>query len=148
MLRLEDQLCFALYAASRAMTRTYRDELAEIGLTFPQYVVLLVLWQRDGLTVSEIGDRVRLDSGTLTPLLKRLEAGGVVRRERSTADGREVHITLTTAGQELKAAACAVRAEVVRRLAISEDEYATLMSGVQTVIANLEASFPVRVGRA
>ena len=105
LLRLDNQLCFALYSASLAMTKLYKPMLDELGLTYPQYLAMLVLWERDGLTVSEIGERLSLDSGTLTPLLKRLEAAGLVSRVRDVADERRVHITLTTAGRRLKSKA-------------------------------------------
>ncbi len=101
-LKLENQLCFALYATSRAITNVYRPVLDEMGLSYPQYLVMLVLWEDDGLTVSEIGDRLFLDSGTLTPLLKRLEARGLVTRRRDKVDERQVRIELTLEGARLK----------------------------------------------
>jgi DNA-binding transcriptional ArsR family regulator len=97
-LLLDNQLCFALYSASLAMTKLYKPLLDELGLTYPQYLAMLVLWERDGLMVSELGERLSLDSGTLTPLLKRLEAAGLVARIRDVQDERRVHITLTPAG--------------------------------------------------
>ena len=105
MLRLDNQLCFALYSASLAMTKLYKPLLDELGLTYPQYLAMLVLWEQDGLMVSELGERLSLDSGTLTPLLKRLEAAGSVSRIRDVQDERRVHITLTAAGRKLKARA-------------------------------------------
>ncbi|WP_342620617.1 MarR family transcriptional regulator [Rhodoferax sp. GW822-FHT02A01] len=104
-LMLENQLCFALYSTSLAMTKLYKPLLAKLGLTYPQYVVMLVLWEQDGLMVSEIGERLFLDSGTLTPLLKRLEASGLVTRVRDAGDERRVHIKLTAQGRALKAKA-------------------------------------------
>jgi MarR family transcriptional regulator, organic hydroperoxide resistance regulator len=101
-LLLDNQLCFALYSASLAMTKLYKPLLDELGLTYPQYLTLLVLWERDGLAVSELGERLSLDSGTLTPLLKRLEAAGLIARIRATEDERRVHITLTAAGRKLR----------------------------------------------
>lgn len=101
-LRLADQLCFSLYAASRAMTAAYAPLLAPLGLTYPQYLVMLVLWERDGVAVKEIGEALALDSGTLTPLLKRLEAQGLLLRTRSEQDERVVQIHLTKAGRALK----------------------------------------------
>ena len=103
--RLDNQLCFAMYSASLAMTRLYKPLLDKLGLTYPQYLVMLALWEKDGPMVSELGERVSLDSGTLTPLLKRLEANGFVARVRDVADERRVHITLTAAGRRLKARA-------------------------------------------
>jgi DNA-binding MarR family transcriptional regulator len=105
MLLLDNQLCFALYSASLAMTKLYKPMLDELGLTYPQYLVMLALWEHDGLMVSELGERLSLDSGTLTPLLKRLEAAGFVSRVRDVQDERRVHITLTAPGRRLKSKA-------------------------------------------
>lgn len=102
LLRLDHQVCFALYSASLAMTRLYAPLLDALGLTYPQYVALLALWERDGLTVSELGERLFLDSGTLTPLLKRLQAAGLVARQRDPQDERRVRITLTPQGLALR----------------------------------------------
>jgi len=107
-LLLDNQLCFALYSTSLAMTKLYKPLLEEVGLTYPQYLVMLVLWERDGVTVSELGQRLFLDTGTLTPLLKRLEAAGLISRIRAVEDERRVHITLTAAGRKLKARAAKV----------------------------------------
>lgn len=101
-LRLDDQLCFALYAASRALTRAYAPLLEPLGVTYPQYLVMLVLWEEDGVTMRRLGERLELDSGTLTPLLKRLERQRLVRRRRSDVDERVVHVHLTAAGRDLK----------------------------------------------
>lgn len=105
LLKLDNQVCFALYAASLAMTKLYKPLLEAIGLTYPQYLVMLVLWERDGLTVSELGERLTLDSGTLTPLLKRLQGMGLVARLRDAQDERRVRITLTAEGRSLRDAA-------------------------------------------
>ena len=102
MLLLDNQLCFALYSTSLAMTRLYKPLLDALGITYPQYLVLLVLWERDGLSVSELGNRLFLDSGTLTPLLKRMEAAGLVTRQRAVEDERRVHIALTESSRQLK----------------------------------------------
>ena len=107
-LLLDNQLCFALYSTSLAMTKLYKPLLDAMGLTYPQYLVMLVLWERDGVPVKDIGERLMLDSGTLTPLLKRLEAAELVRRTRSTEDERQVLIALTSKGQVLKEKARAV----------------------------------------
>lgn len=101
---LDNQLCFAVYAAAHAFGRTYRALLAHHALTYPQYLVLLVLWEEEGLSVKEIGARLFLDSGTLTPLLKRLESAGRVRRLRDRADERQVSIVLTDQGRALREA--------------------------------------------
>lgn len=108
LLRLDNQLCFAVYSASLAMTRLYKPLLDKLKLTYPQYLVMLALWEHEGLMVSELGERLSLDSGTLTPLLKRLEANGLVSRLRDVADERRVHITLTAAGRKLKSRAASV----------------------------------------
>ena len=107
-LALDHQLCFALYATSLAMTKVYKPLLAPLGLTYPQYLVLLVLWERDGISVSQLGERLTLDSGTLTPLLKRLEAQALVQRLRDVADERRVLLRLTAAGRALRVQAQAV----------------------------------------
>jgi DNA-binding MarR family transcriptional regulator len=105
MLRLSKQLCFALYSTSHAFTRAYKPLLAPLDLTYPQYLVMLVLWEEDDVTVKEIGARLQLDSGTLTPLLKRLDAAGLVTRIRDSGDERQVRVLLTEAGRHLKAKA-------------------------------------------
>lgn len=101
-LKLDVQLCFALYSTSLAMTKLYKPLLAPLGLTYPQYLVMLVLWETDGPSVSELGQRLSLDSGTLTPLLKRLEAVGLIERRRAIADERRVEIHLTGPGRALR----------------------------------------------
>jgi DNA-binding MarR family transcriptional regulator len=106
---LDHQLCFALYSTGLAMNKVYRKLLRKLDLTYPQYLVMLVLWERDGVTVSDIGARLFLDSATLTPLLKRLEAAGLVTRARSNADERQVVVGLTGAGRALSAEAAVVQ---------------------------------------
>ncbi|AYF79129.1 MarR family transcriptional regulator [Nocardia yunnanensis] len=123
---LENQLCFALYAASRAMTAMYRPQLDALGITYPQYLVLLALWQRDGRTVGDLSAALELDSGTLSPLLKRLEAGGFVARRRSAADERRVEITLTERGRELRTAACHIPARSAEISGMTLDELSDL----------------------
>lgn len=110
--KLDHQLCFALYAASNAMTRLYRDKLEPLGLTYPQYLVMLVLWEQDGLTVSAIGERLHLDSGTLTPMLKRMEQAGLLERRRSADDERQVGIRLTAKGKALQREVAALQREL------------------------------------
>ena len=107
-LRLDNQICFAVYSAAHAFNRVYKPLLDRLGLTYPQYLVMLVLWERDGVPLKDIGERLFLDSGTLTPLLKRLEAAQLVKRTRSTEDERQVLIALTPQGQALKEKARAV----------------------------------------
>ena len=107
-LLLDSQLCFALYTASRSMTQAYQPLLGELGLTYPQYLVMLVLWEEDGVTVKRLGERLLLDSGTLTPLLKRLEAAGLLVRQRASEDERRVEVWLSAAGKALESQAAAV----------------------------------------
>lgn len=114
-LHLEQQLCFALYHASRAVIRAYGPLLEPLGLTYPQYLVMLVLWQEKTLSVKELGQRLALDSGTLTPLLKRLEQAGLVSRRRDTDDERVVRIELTPEGQKLRSKARNVPTELACR---------------------------------
>lgn len=101
-LSLDEHLCFALYSASRAMTAAYRPLLTELGITYPQYLVLLVLGEEGDISVGHLGERLQLDSGTLSPLLKRMEAGGIVRRRRSETDERQVEVALTAEGKRLR----------------------------------------------
>ena len=133
MLQLDNQLCFALYSTSLAMTRLYKPLLDELGLTYPQYLVMLVLWEKDGLMVSELGERLYLDSGTLTPLLKRLEASGLVVRLRDVADERRVHITLSPAGRKLKTQAAKIPGCILTASQCSIPELITLTQQVQTL---------------
>ena len=137
LLKLDNQLCFALYAASRAMTRTYRERLGPLGLTYPQYLVLIVLWENDGLTITQLGQHLLLDSGTLTPLLKRLEANGLVTRNRRESDEREVEIWLTEAGRDMQRGAASARELVVCRLAMPESEIAELRQELMSLIDRL-----------
>ena len=121
-LRLDDQLCFALYAASRALTRAYAPLLEPLGVTYPQYLALLVLWEADGPSVNALGARLQLDSGTLTPLLKRLERDGLVERRRGSDDERVVRIFLTRKGRALEARARRVPAELLCSAGIDLDD--------------------------
>lgn len=108
MATIDQMLCFAVYAAGHAFTRFYKPRLDALDLTYPQYLVFLVLWERDDITVKALGDKLFLDSGTITPLIKRLEARGLVKRRRDEDDERQVRITLTPEGRALKAKAMAV----------------------------------------
>jgi len=113
-LALDKQLCFALYSASLAMTKVYKPLLSPLGLTYPQYLVMLALWEDDAQSVSALGDRLALDSGTLTPLLKRLEAQGRLGRERDVHDERRVIVRLTPTGRQLKLQARRIPQEIGR----------------------------------
>ena len=136
-LLLDNQLCFALYSTSLAMTKLYKPLLETLGLTYPQYLVMLVLWERDGLMVSELGERLFLDSGTLTPLLKRLEASGLIARIRDVQDERRVHITLTQAGRALKAEAAQIPACILKASQCTLPDIVALTLQVQTLRKNL-----------
>jgi DNA-binding MarR family transcriptional regulator len=122
-LALDNQFCFALYSASHAMTKTYKPMLDRLGLTYPQYLVMLVLWEQDAILVKEIGARLFLDSGTLTPLLKRLEANGLVTRNRDPHDERQVRISLSEHGRALRTQAASIPEQV---LCASGQEIASL----------------------
>nr|WP_058235686.1 MarR family transcriptional regulator [Devriesea agamarum] len=123
---LDTQLCFALYTAARATQNAYRAELDRLDLTYPQYLVLMVLWEQDGQTVSALSDHLRLDSGTLSPLLRRLEQRGVITRQRGAHDARRVSIHLTDDGRALKTSAMHIRSCLAERLDLSADELSTL----------------------
>jgi DNA-binding MarR family transcriptional regulator len=137
---IDSQLCFALYSASRAMTAAYRPILADLNLTYPQYLVLLVLWEHDRVTVGHLGERLRLDSGTLSPLLKRLELNGFVRRERSRDDERLVEVTLTPTGRRLEQRAQCIPAELGLATGISEKQATDLRDAVRQFTDALSAS--------
>ncbi|MFJ4977449.1 MarR family winged helix-turn-helix transcriptional regulator [Streptomyces coeruleorubidus] len=125
-LLLDDQLCFALYAAQRAVTSAYRPLLDELGLTYPQYLVLLVLWERGETTVKELAAALRLDYGTVSPLLKRLESLGLVRRERAAHDERSVLVACTEPGEELRERAAGVPGALLAATGLAPPEVARL----------------------
>ena len=137
LLRLDNQLCFALYAATRAISKTYRQRLEPMGLTYPQYLVLIVLWEQDGIMISEIGDKLMLDSGTLTPLIKRLEGMKIVRRERGTEDERQVRVWLSSKGRDLRDMALDARRFVACRLDMTEREIMALRADLMSLIGRL-----------
>src|ERR687894_3113961 len=124
---LDDQLCFALYAASRAVTSRYRPLLEAIGLTYPQYLVMMLLWEDDHQTVGQLGARLSLDSGTLSPLLKRLTTAGLVTRHRRVEDERSFSIALTDAGRGLKDKSVTISQEMIGAIGFDTDEFAELM---------------------
>src|SRR6059058_1906262 len=125
---LDDQLCFALYAASRAVTARYRPMLEAIGLTYPQYLVMMLLWEQDGQTVGQLGARLALDSGTLSPLLKRLTAAGLVTRHRRVEDERSVSIALTDEGRALRDKALPISERMIGAIGFDQEEFGDLMS--------------------
>jgi len=139
-LRLDRQLCFPLYAASRMMTRVYQPLLEPLGLTYPQYIVLLILWEDAPCSVSDIGDRSMLNSNTLTPLLKRLEKLGFVRRTRSTADERVVEVTLTEAGVALKQRCICIPERLSKAVSYPESDANLLRKQLDQLILSLGAA--------
>jgi len=139
MLRLDNQICFAIYSTAHAFNRGYKPLLDRLGLTYPQYLVMLVLWERDGVPVKDIGERLYLDSGTLTPLLKRLEASGLVKRTRSTEDERQVLIALTPQGQALREAARAVPQSILAASACSIGELSSMKNEIVALRDRLNA---------
>jgi MarR family transcriptional regulator, organic hydroperoxide resistance regulator len=139
-LLLDNQLCFAVYACSREITKLYRPLLDELGLTYPQYLVMLVLWESDEITVKQLGDRLYLDSGTLTPLLKRLEAIELITRERSREDERKVYIRLTAQGRQLKARASNVPQQLYCKSDLPIDEYVRLKEEFRHLLGRIHAA--------
>lgn len=133
LLRLDNQFCFALYSASLAMTKTYKPFLDNLGLTYPQYLAMLILWEQDDVLVKDIGERLFLDSGTLTPLLKRLESAGLIERKRDAADERQVRITLTKSGRTLKRKAHEVPLQVLCASGQTPEMLAQLRSALSTI---------------
>ncbi len=140
MLKLDNQLCFAVYSTSLAMTRLYKPMLEKLDLTYPQYLVMLALWERDGVMVSELGTQLSLDSGTLTPLLKRLEAIGHVSRLRDVADERRVRVTLTPTGRALKTQAAELPACILAASQCSIDELSALTRQLRQLRDRLKAA--------
>ena len=128
---LDNQLCFALYSASLAMTKLYKPLLDSLDITYPQYLVMLVLWESDGPSVSSLGERLNLDSGTLTPLLKRMEAAGWLLRKRSTEDERRVHVWLSPTGRGLQTQAAHIPECIMTQSGLSLGEMVTLKGEVQ-----------------
>lgn len=137
MLKLENQICFPLYALSRQVTALYRPLLEALGVTYPQYLVLLVLWEHETVSVKQLGDILLLDSGTLTPLLKRMEEGGWVERERSREDERVVQISLTAAGKKLKLKAATIPEQLVCGIDMNEKELKTLRGLLNKMLAKV-----------
>ncbi|MCX5380075.1 MarR family winged helix-turn-helix transcriptional regulator [Streptomyces sp. NBC_00091] len=141
-LRLDGQICFALNAASRAFGGLYRVVLKDLGLTYPQYLVMLVLWEHGTMPVKQLGAHLRLDSGTLSPLLKRLEAAGLIRRERSTEDERSVHAVLTAEGAALRERAVAVPRRIAAATGFQLAEIRELQERLGRLTAALDAAAP------
>ncbi len=142
--RLDQQLCFALYSASGLMTRLYRPLLAPLGLTYPQYLAMLALWQRSPSTVGELGEALGLDSATLTPLIKRMEAGGLVTRRRDAADERRVLVEPTAKGQALRASMKDVQAGLACSMPLERTELKALHGTLTRLVAGLREAAAVQ----
>ncbi|MFJ5707710.1 MarR family winged helix-turn-helix transcriptional regulator [Streptomyces sp. NPDC093105] len=141
-LRLDRQICFSLHAAARAFNGVYREALKELGLTYPQYLVMLVLWEHGELPVKGLGERLRLDSGTLSPLLKRLEAAGFVERRRSAEDERSVTARVTPAGAALREQALGVPRRIAAATGLDLADIAELRERLGTLAARLDSADP------
>lgn len=127
-LKLDNQLCFSIYACSREITSMYRPFLDQLGITYPQYLVLLILWEEQECTVKELGERLYLDSGTLTPMLKRMEAANLIKRQRSQTDERKVLVQLTDKGKEMKQEAYCIPEALFGQVGVSQDEFVALLA--------------------
>lgn len=136
-LLLNNQLCFSLYAATNAIIRLYRPKLGSVGLTYPQYLVLLVLWESDGITVKSLAQRLKLDSASITPLLQRLEKAGLLTRKRNVEDERIVNIHLTDEGQELEHQVAQMQNEVACQTGLKEKEFFELRDTLHRLIATM-----------
>lgn len=138
--RLDSQICFALYSASRALTARYRELLAPLGVTYPQYLVLLVLWETGAITVSALGTRLLLDSGTLSPLLQRLEKAGLIDRTRRSDDERSVQISLTTAGSALSGPAAAIPEQICAATGVDVEQIRSLQNQLTAIADHVRGS--------
>lgn len=136
-LRVDQQVCFALYAASRASTAAYRETLAAVGLTYPQYLVMLALWEEDGVTIRQLGEQLLLDSGTLSPLVSRLENAGFVSRSRAGEDGRTVRVELTAQGRDLREKAAGIQCSLLEKLDLPPEDLLELRRLARKVISAL-----------
>lgn len=137
-LKLKNQLCFPLYAASREIVKKYKPYLDEIGLTYTQYITMMVLWECESVSVKALGDELYLDSGTLTPLLKKMEAGGLVKRQRSSQDERSVIVSITEKGMTLREPASVIPLKMSKCLPISQEEASTLYGILYKILAQVE----------
>ncbi|MFG6494604.1 MarR family transcriptional regulator [Fictibacillus sp. UD] len=138
LLKLENQICFKIYTAEREITKLYRDLLKELDVTYPQYLVLLLLWEKHSLTVKELGQRLFLDSGTLTPMLKRMESNGLVERKRSAEDERSVIISLTKKGEALKEKAECIPSQLVDNISMQKEELTQLNKTLTSMLDLLQ----------
>ena len=138
-LLLDNQLCFALYAATNAITKAYRPKLKEVGVTYSQYLVLVVLWESDGLSVNGIMHLLKLDTGTLTPLLKRMEAAGLLTRQRNLKDERVVNVFLTKKGKQLEHKVADIQKHVAHQAGLSVTAFKELKGTLHNLTESLSA---------
>lgn len=136
--KLENQICFPLYVIAKEITGLYRPFLDELDITYPQYLVLMVLWENDGVTVSHIGEKVFLDSGTLTPLLKRLEGKGIIDRKRKKEDERVVEVFLTESGKQLQKKACEIPGKIQNKIGVDTEDLIHLKETIQKILNKIE----------
>jgi len=137
-LKLQNQLCFPLYVIAKEITGLYRPFLDELDITYPQYLVMMVLWENDGLSVNHIGEKLYLDSGTLTPLLKRLETKGFILRKRKKEDERVVEVFITETGKALKAKACEIPEKIYKKIDVSKQDWIDLKTSVLKILNKIE----------
>jgi len=138
VLKLENQICFKIYSAEREITKLYRNLLEELDVTYPQYLVLLVLWEKESVTVKELGQKLFLDSGTLSPMLKRMEGNGLIERRRSLEDERTVIISLTTKGKELKDKAQCIPSKLLENLSMDLRELENLNQTLSSILDRVQ----------
>ncbi|AZA60554.1 MULTISPECIES: MarR family winged helix-turn-helix transcriptional regulator [Chryseobacterium] len=137
-LKLENQICFPLYVIAKEITGLYRPFLDELDITYPQYLVMMVLWENDGLPVNHIGEKLYLDSGTLTPLLKRLEAKGLILRKRKKEDERVVQVFISDLGKKLQQKACEIPSKIYHKVGVSKEDWAELSNSVKKILNKLD----------
>jgi len=137
-LKLQNQLCFPLYVIAKEITGLYRPFLDELDITYPQYLVMMVLWENDGLPVNHIGEKLYLDSGTLTPLLKRLEGKGFIKRKRKKEDERVVEVFITETGKALRSKACEIPEKIYKKIDVSQQDWIDLKKSVQKILNKIE----------
>ena len=136
--KLSDQICFPLYVIAKEITGMYRPFLDKLDITYSQYLVMMVLWENEGLTVNQIGEKLYLDSGTLTPLLKRLEAKSYLVRNRKKEDERVVQVFLTEEGKELQILACSLPGQMAEKLNLTEADLIELKTTVDNILSKIE----------
>jgi len=136
--KLENQICFPLYVIAKEITGLYRPFLDELDITYPQYLVMMILWENDGLSVNCIGEKLYLDSGTLTPLLKRLESKGFIQRKRKKEDERVVEVFITESGKALQQKACEIPQKIHNKIDISKEDWIALKESIQKILSKIE----------